>query len=37
MTPVRIEVGARAHRPGDVYRSYLDQSDVFVGAQDVAV
>jgi class 3 adenylate cyclase len=31
MTPVRFEVGARAHRPDDVYRSYLDQSDVFVG------
>ena len=31
MTPVRFEVGARAHRPDDLYRSYLDQSDVFVG------
>ncbi len=31
MTPVRFEVGAREHRPDDVYRSYLDQSDVFVG------
>ena len=31
MTPVRFEVGARAHRPDEVYRSYLDQSDVFVG------
>ena len=31
MTPVRFEVGAREHRPDDLYRSYLDQSDVFVG------
>jgi predicted ATPase/class 3 adenylate cyclase len=31
LTPVRVELGARAHRPDDVYRSYLDQSDVFVG------
>jgi predicted ATPase/class 3 adenylate cyclase len=31
LTPVRFELGARAHRPDEVYRSYLDQSDVFVG------
>jgi predicted ATPase/class 3 adenylate cyclase len=31
MTPVRFEVGARPHRPDELYRSYLDQSDVFVG------
>ena len=31
LTPVRFELGARAHRPDDVYRSYLEQSDVFVG------
>ena len=31
MTPVRFELGARAHGPADVYRSYLEQSDVFVG------
>ena len=31
LTPVRFEVGARAHGPADVYRSYLEQSDVFVG------
>jgi predicted ATPase/class 3 adenylate cyclase len=31
LTPVRFELGARPHRPDDLYRSYLDQSDVFVG------
>ena len=31
LTPVRFELGARAHGPADVYRSYLEQSDVFVG------
>jgi predicted ATPase/class 3 adenylate cyclase len=31
MTPVRFEGGARPHRPDELYRSYLDQSDVFVG------
>ena len=31
LTPVRFELGARAHPPDDVYRSYLEQSDVFVG------
>jgi predicted ATPase/class 3 adenylate cyclase len=31
LTPVRFELGARPHRPDDVYRSYLEQSDVFVG------
>ncbi len=31
LTPVRFELGARAHRPDEVYRSYLEQSDVFVG------
>jgi Domain of unknown function (DUF4062) len=31
LTPVRFELGARAHGPAEVYRSYLEQSDVFVG------
>jgi hypothetical protein len=31
LTPVRFELGARAHGPADVYCSYLEQSDVFVG------
>ena len=31
MTPVLFELGARPHPPQALYRSYLDQSDVFVG------
>jgi predicted ATPase len=31
LTPVMFESGARAHPPRDLYRAYLDQSDVFVG------
>lgn len=31
LTPVMFEIGARAHPPRALYRSYLDQSDVFVG------
>jgi predicted ATPase/class 3 adenylate cyclase len=31
LTPVMFEIGARPHPPQDLYRSYLDQSDVFVG------
>lgn len=31
LTPVMFELGARPHPPADVYRSYLEQSDVFVG------
>jgi predicted ATPase len=31
LTPVMFEAGARAHPPRDLYRAYLDQSDVFVG------
>ncbi len=31
LTPVMFELGARAHPPRDLYRAYLDQSDVFVG------
>jgi predicted ATPase len=31
LTPVMFELGARPHPPRDVYRTYLEQSDVFVG------
>jgi predicted ATPase len=31
LTPVMFELGARPHPPRALYRSYLDQSDVFVG------
>ena len=31
LTPVMFELGARPHPPADVYRAYLEQSDVFVG------
>ena len=31
MAPVMFELGARPHPPRDLYRAYLDQSDVFVG------
>ena len=31
LTPVMFEMGARAHPPRDLYRAYLDQSDVFLG------
>src|SRR5215472_5595921 len=31
LTPVLFELGARPHPPRDLYRAYLDQSDVFVG------
>jgi hypothetical protein len=31
LTPVMFELGARPHPPQDLYRSYLDRSDVFVG------
>jgi predicted ATPase len=31
LTPVMFELGARTHPPRDLYRAYLDQSDVFVG------
>ena len=31
MTPVMFELGARPHPPRALYRSYLEQSDVFVG------
>lgn len=31
LAPVMFELGARPHPPKDLYRAYLDQSDVFVG------
>jgi predicted ATPase len=31
LTPVLFELGARAHPPVDLYRAYLEQSDVFIG------
>src|SRR5919201_4573459 len=31
LTPVLFELGARPHPPRDLYRSYLAQSDVFIG------
>jgi predicted ATPase len=31
LIPVMFELGARPHPPAEVYRSYLEQSDVFVG------
>ena len=31
LTPVMFELGARPHPPRELYRAYLDQSDIFVG------
>jgi hypothetical protein len=31
LAPVMFELGARPHPPRDLYRAYLDQSDIFVG------
>ncbi|MGY2066485.1 DUF4062 domain-containing protein, partial [Blastococcus sp. SYSU DS0619] len=31
LTPVMFETGARPQPPGEVYRAYLAQSDVFIG------
>ena len=31
LAPVMFELGARPHPPRELYRSYLEQSDVFVG------
>lgn len=31
LTPIMFELGARPHPPQALYRSYLEQSDVFVG------
>ncbi|HET9121540.1 MAG TPA: DUF4062 domain-containing protein, partial [Solirubrobacterales bacterium] len=30
-TPVMFELGARPHPPRELYRAYLDQSDIFIG------
>jgi predicted ATPase len=31
MAPVMFDLGARPHPPRDLYRAYLEQSDIFVG------
>jgi hypothetical protein len=31
LTPVLFELGARPYPPRDLYRAYLEQSDIFVG------
>lgn len=31
LAPVMFELGARPHPPRDLYRAYLEQSDVFIG------
>jgi len=31
MAPVMFELGARPHPPRDLYKSYLDQSQIFIG------
>jgi hypothetical protein len=31
MAPVMFELGARPHPPRELYRAYLEQSDIFVG------
>ena len=31
LTPIMFELGSRAHPPRQLYRAYLEQSDVFVG------
>lgn len=31
LTPILFELGARPHPPRDLYRAYLEQSDIFVG------
>src|SRR4029078_4248095 len=31
LAPVMFELGARPHPPRELYRAYLDQSDVLVG------
>ncbi|MBI5567818.1 MAG: DUF4062 domain-containing protein, partial [Chloroflexi bacterium] len=31
LAPVMFELGARPHPPKDLYRAYLDQSDIFLG------
>jgi predicted ATPase/class 3 adenylate cyclase len=31
LSPVMFEMGARPHPPRDIYRAYLEQSDIFIG------
>jgi hypothetical protein len=31
MTPIMFELGARPHPPRDLYRAYLEQSQIFIG------
>ncbi len=31
LTPIMFEIGARDHGPAEVYHSYLEQSDIFLG------
>jgi Domain of unknown function (DUF4062) len=31
LTPVMFELGARPHPPQELYRAYLEQSDIFIG------
>lgn len=31
LTPILFELGARPHPPRDLYRAYLDQSEIFLG------
>jgi predicted ATPase len=31
LTPVMFELGARPHPPRELYRAYLEQSDIFIG------
>src|SRR6476469_8599148 len=31
LTPVLFELGARPHPPQELYRAYLEQSDIFIG------
>src|ERR1700739_2577084 len=31
LPPVMVELGARPHPPRELYRAYLEQSDVFIG------
>jgi hypothetical protein len=35
MTPVMFELGARSYAPRALYHAYLEQSDVFVGADEL--
>src|SRR5262249_3121660 len=31
LTPILVEAGAHPHPPREIYRAYLEQSDIFVG------